>query len=292
MTTRTLNQLGVIGALILLNGCASQNSTLTENDVLKPERRLAWMEGDLQNNYQPDRKVAEDRLSELEKSVDPNDADEYLEYLSVLDASGKVAEAEKKIKSYMFQNPKEKRAVFLLGVHYMRRGKKELAAHFFNELEKDAGFVWKSLLHNNLGMMALQDKNRPAAMAYFEKAVKAQPPTAAPYVNLGALYLQSRSYTDALPLFEKARDIDPEFEDAALGLGIALEGTGKIEQAQEVYADYTSSHPNALSVLYNHAVVLGNRLKRREEAAQVMLRYIQRGGKETAKAHEIIQTWR
>ena len=140
--------------------------------------------------------------------------------------------------------------------------------------------------------MALQDKNRPLAITYFEKAVKAQPPTAAPYVNLGALYLQSRSYHDALPLFSKAYEIDSDFEDAALGYGVALEGTGKLDEAHKVYAEYSDSHPNSLSTLYNNAIVLGNRLKKRDEAAQLMLRYIQRGGKETAKAHEIIQTWR
>lgn len=256
-------------------------------------RYLAWIEGDLQTGYQVDRNIAESRLQELSaKPPSPEQTDEYLEYLSLIDAAGKHAEAEKKLKIYLGEHAGEKRAVFLLAVHYWRVQKKELATYFFNQLEKDAAFPWKSLLYNNLGMLALQDRNRTAAISYFEKATKASPTTAAPFVNLGALYLQSRSYTEAARVFSRARDIDDDFEDAALGLGVALEGQGKFEEAHRIYGSYINAHPNALTALYNDSVLLGNRLKQKELASQQMLRYIQRGGKETARAQEIIQSWR
>lgn len=267
-------------------------STKTAQNGGVPARHLAWLEGDLQNDYEPDRKIAEEKLKKLEGKVEGADVDTQLEYLSVLDASGKTTEAEKKIKAFLAANPDNKRAVFLLGAHYLRTKKKELARFLFAQLEKDSSFSWKSLLYNNLGMLALQEKNRRGAMDYFEKAVKAEPPTAAPLVNLGALYLQSRSYEMAHPLFERAVSIDDEMEDAYLGLGASLEGLGKFEEAHRVYANALSKNSNALSALYNDSVILGNRLKRRAEAAEQMLRYIQRGGKETAKAHEIIQGWR
>lgn len=180
----------------------------------------------------------------------------------------------------------------MLAVHYWRLNKKELTTYFFNQLEKDNTFPWKSLLFNNLGMLALQDKNRQLALSYFEKATKAEPQIPAPLVNLGSLYLQSRSYSVAEPLFAKASRMDNEFEDAALGWGISLEGQGKFEEAHKVYSQFMENTPSALSVVYNDSVLLGNRLNRKEEASQQMLRYIQRGGKETAKAQEIIQNWR
>lgn len=198
----------------------------------------------------------------------------------------------KKNKKYLSDHPGETRAVFLLAVHYLRAEKKDLANYFFTQLEKNNAFPWKSLLYNDLGMLALGEKNRLGAIAYFEKATKALPKTPAPFVNLGALYLQSRSYAEAEKLFTEAFAVDSDMEDAALGLGYSLEGQGKIEEAHKVYNDYITAHPDALSALYNDSIILGNRLKRREEAAQQMMRYIQRGGKETAKAHEIIQSWR
>lgn len=283
----------LISILPFIMQCASNPTGEAEYSSGAPTRYLAWLEGDVQTGYEPDRKVAEEKLKAIESKVnDSSDSVEQLEYISVLDASGKSAEAEKKLKGYLAAHPDDKRGVFLLGVHHLRGKKKDLARHLFSQLENDAGFQWKSLLYNNLGMLALQEKNRRAAIDYFEKAVKAEPPTAAPLVNLGALYLQSRSYELAHPLFERAVAVDDEMEDAYLGLGASLEGLGKFEEAHNVYTTGLTKNPNALSALYNDSVILGNRLKRRPEAAEQMLRYIQRGGKETAKAHEIIQGWR
>jgi tetratricopeptide (TPR) repeat protein len=293
--------IGSLLSLLLLVGCASQSVQRDTSSVadgappepIAPARYLAWYDGDFQTDYRVDRTTADQRLKELDdKSPAVDQADEYLEYCSLLDAEGRAQDAEKKIRAFMEKYPNDKRGAFLLGVHFWRLNKKELTNYFFNQLEKDASFPWKSLLYNDLGMLALQDKNRTLAIGYFEKATKANPPTAAPFVNLGALYLKSRSWSSAEVAFAKAADLDPEFEDAALGLGVALEGEGKNEEAHKVYSDFTTAHPGSSSVVYNDALVLGNRLGRKEEAAQLMLRYIQGGGKETAKAQEVIQTWR
>lgn len=256
-------------------------------------RYLAWYEGDLQTDYQVNRDLAGSKLAEVESKAPAfEDSDAYLEYLSLTDASGKHEVALKKIREYLMKYPEDRRGQFLLAVHYWRTNKRELTNYLFSQLEKDKTFPWKSLLFNNLGMMALQDKNRLLAIDYLQKAVKETPATAAPFVNLGALYLQSRSYVPAQPLFQRAVDLDADFEDAHVGLGIALEGQGKNEEAKKVYSDFIASHPTAMTVVYNQSVLLGNRLGQKEEAAQLMLRYIQRGGKETAKAQEIIQSWR
>jgi tetratricopeptide (TPR) repeat protein len=271
----------------------SSQADPSQNPMAAPSRYLAWYEGDYQTDYQIDRAIAEQRLSELEsKTPTLAQVDDYLEYVSLLDAQGKTSEAEKRIKAFLEKYPNDKRGVFLLAVHYWRMNKKEMTTYFFGQLEKDPGFPWKSLLYNNLGMLALQDKNQHSAMDYFEKATKANPPTAAPFVNLGALYLRSRSWVAAEGMFAKALGIDGEFEDAALGLGVALEGQGKFEEAHHIYSDFMNGHSGSLSVVYNDAILLGNRLGRKEEASQLMLRYVQRGGKETAKAHEIMQSWR
>ncbi len=275
----------------LVTGCA--DTQVAQNSGEGAARYLAWYDGDYQSDYKVDRAVADSRLAQLEgKPPTVAQPDEYLEYVSLLDADGRHPDALKKIRAFMETYPKDKRGVFLLAVHYWRVQKKELATYFFHELEKEQDFPWRSLLLNDLGMIALQDKNRPVAIDYFEKATKAQPATAAPFVNLGALYLQSRSWSAAEQVFIKARSLDEDFEDASLGLGVALEGQGKFEEANSTYAAYMGNHAGARSVLYNDAMLLGNRLSRKEEASQMMLRYVQSGGKETAKAQEIIQSWR
>jgi len=285
----------IIGmALVFIWGCATtkneQGASLTPPSG-QSLRYLAWLDGNFQTGYRADQKILKKRLRELEKQkVTPKDADSYLEYLSVIDTLGRK-DSEKKIKGYL-QNHSDNRAVFLLAAHYLKENRKELAKYLFGVLEKDAKFVWKSLLYNNLGMMELKAGERDLAIDYFERATRAKPPIAAPYVNLGALYLQSRSYKSAEKVFDVAVKIDPLFEDAALGLGLALEGLGRFNDSHKVYAQHIEKNPEALSVLYNNSIILGNRLNRRADASQQMLRYIQRGGKETAKAKTILRKWR
>jgi len=234
--------------------------------------------------------------TELKKASDSapalDEKEAYLNYLNQLSARGKDPKLEGLIKQYLYRYPEEKKAVFLLGVEYLRAKKKELASYFFNQLEKDSQFEEKSWIQNNLGMLAWQEKNKYQAQDLFEKAVQDSPSTPYAHLNLGSLYLEGYGFKDSVPLFEKASEALPNNEDAALGWGLALEGTEKYDEARKVYQNFVSENPNATQVLFNYAILLGNRLKQREQAAQIMLRYIQRGGKESARAHEIIKSWR
>ncbi len=276
--------LALIGLLAVVSAYAESG--------LEVMRRIAWLEGDAQNNYQTDKRYALERLKEFQgHEPSHEDLDRYLEYLAVLDATGNPA-AIKQIKQFIAVRPGDKRAAFLMGVHFLRSGKQDYARYLFAQLEADKDFPWKSLVLNNLGMIALGDRNREQAIAFFERSIRATPKIGAPFVNLGALYLQSASYADAAKRFAEAKKIDPDFEDAVVGFASALEGQGKYEEAHAAYETFIETHPMAVTALYNDAILLGNPLKQREKAAEMMLRYIQRGGKESARAHEIIRTWR
>jgi Tfp pilus assembly protein PilF len=281
-----------IAWIFILGFCGGCSSVRTKEWKGKPVEYSAWFEEESDSGLQAYRKILSEKVEEVENETDDaSNVEKHLDYLANLDASGKKSNLEAKLKEFIAKNPNEKRGQFLLGVHYMRNKRKELAYHFFSNLEKDPKFSWKSLLFNNLGMMSLQDKDRDKAMGYFEKAIAAEPAIAAPRVNLGSLYLQSKSYNDALPLFKKAMELDPDFEEAYLGYGVCLEAQGKFEEAHQVYVDFSAGHSNSLSVLFNDATILGKYLGKKEEAAELMLRYIQRGGKDTGKAHELIQGW-
>lgn len=293
---KTLLTAATATAVLVLVGCSSSGAnreTASAPTATGPYRFLAFVEGDYQSNYEPSRETAQAELEKYQGKVpDKKDSDAYLEYLSALIASNQRAEAEKKIREYIGEYPADRRAPFLLAVMHLRAKKNDLAQYFFAQLEKDPKFPWKSLLYNNQGLMALEEGNRPLALSYLEKATKADPRIAAPFVNLGALYLQSRSYGEAERLFKEARSLDDDFEDAALGLGVALEGQARFDEAHAVYADFLGDHSGGLSVLFNDAVVLGQRLGKKEEAAPMLQKYLERGGKEQARANEILKNWR
>ena len=282
--------IAAIGVIVCFQGCSSLNQTEAKS---KTYEYLAWLDHGSEGEFDPYRKILSEKIDEVDgEVVDPTKLDKYLDYLTVLDTNNKKPGTEQKIKDFVAKNPEEKRGLFVLGVHYMRYQKRELANYFFTLLEKDPNFKWRSLLYNNLGMLSLQEKDRDKAMNYFTKAIAAEPTIAAPRVNLGALYLQSKSYVEAQPLFRKALDIDGDFEDAVLGLGVCLESQGKFAEAHQLYSTFMDSHTQNVAVLYNDALILAKHLGKREEASEIMLRYIQRGGKEASKAHEMIQGWR
>jgi len=218
--------------------------------------------------------------------------EEAIETLVRVVSTGKAGQAQGAIKKYLIRYPEDKRAVYLLAADYLRLGKKDLAQYFFDQLEKDPAFQWKGLINNNLGLMAYQEKNRVQATALFEKAIEQSPPHPSALINLGSLYLEGYGFKDALPVFEKAVELNSNNEDAILGLGLSYEGVNEHEKAAKAYDQFISDNPNASQALFNYSILLGNVLKQRERAAQMMLRYIQRGGKEAGRAHEIMKTWR
>ncbi len=231
-----------------------------------------------------------ERVRVWDRSIPSASDSRYLEYL---ESQAGVGEAtEKKLKEYLVKNPGDKKALYLLALHFQKAKKTELALFFYGQLEKDSNFRAKSLILNNLGLMALQDRDRELAFSYFERATKEEPNLAAAYANLGALHLQSRSFAEAERVFRKAEAFDRDFEEAALGLGVALEGQGKFEAAHEIYTEFLDDNGKALAVLFNDALILGNRLGQKEKALELMTRYLQNGGKESSKAQETIRNWR
>ena len=226
------------------------------------------------------------------ENIDLENKEEALNQLIGMVVQSKGSKGEGTIKKYLMRYPEEKKALFLLAVENLKNGKKELATYFFNILLKEEGFSWKSLVSNNLGVLSLQDKNRLQGTAFLEQAIAQTPEHPSIYINLGSLYTEGHGFKDALPLFEKAHRLNPKNEDAALGLGLSLESEGKFEQAAQIYQEGISENPDALQVLFNYAIVLGNQMKQRERASQLMLRYIQKGGRESSRAHEIMKNWR
>lgn len=285
---RLVNRWATFILVCLLSACSSMDSTFKG----KTYEYMAWFDGESAEEQAAYRSIVSEKLEEVDSDdSDFSRPDKFLNDMAIADSKGKKG-IESKLKAFIAKNPTDSRGQFILAVHYMRNKRKELALHLFSQLEKDSKFPWKSLLYNNLGMLSLVDKERDKALAYFEKAVASEPPIAASRVNLGALYIQSKSYAQAQPLFAKALEIDPDFEDAVLGLGACLESQGKFDEVHKLYSEYASGHPESVAVLYNNAVILGKHLGKREEASELMLRYIQRGGKDKGKAHEMIQGWR
>jgi len=125
------------------------------------------------------------------------------------------------------------------------------------------------LVHNGLGLLAVDANDLAAAAREFERAAALDPDNATYWVNLGnalrsggdrggadrayhrALSLDARNpdalngagvllveahrAADAAPLFERATEASPDFVEARLNLGIALQESGEPARAADMY---------------------------------------------------------
>jgi len=273
----------IFGMILLLAGCATQSTQVVSNEGAS-EATSEDCSGTLAS-------LSGSGNSSREISAEAFDKEESVKQIQQSWSDNRNS-VERLAKKHLSIDSKDKRVIYFLGSWYLKNKPKELGRFLLTQLEKDSSFNWPALVLNDLGVQALQEKNRDLALDYFEKATKAEPKIVEAFTNLGALYLESASYSAAEKVFQKAHDLQSESEEAALGLGVALEGQKKWQEAADVYRSYRGSNGSSVAVYYNEALVLGSQLQQKEKAAELMQQYIQRGGKQSAKAREALQQWK
>jgi tetratricopeptide (TPR) repeat protein len=86
-----------------------------------------------------------------------------------------------------------------------------------------------------LGRLAWEDGEHGLAAAYLERATASDAP-ASVWFDLGLTRQDLRDHAAAAAAFRKALDLKPDFAEAALNLGTALQDSGDIETAMHAYA--------------------------------------------------------
>ena len=86
---------------------------------------------------------------------------------------------------------------------------------------------------NNLGMLYFQRGDTDKAMAFFEKAIQADPDFFKPYMNLGSLFNLTGDNQKALAFLKRAAQINPYFPALHVALGKVYYETGDTRRAIE-----------------------------------------------------------
>jgi tetratricopeptide (TPR) repeat protein len=111
-------------------------------------------------------------------------------------------------------------------------------------LRPQARAAWRAILdvipqHQEaaarLGRLAWEDGDAAGAVALLERAVAADAP-AAVWFNLGLARQDLRNPGAAADAYRKALEIKPDYAEAALNLGVALQEAGDIDDAMRAYA--------------------------------------------------------
>jgi tetratricopeptide (TPR) repeat protein len=203
----------------------------------------------------------------------------------VLAHDGKLDAAASEAKKILKGDERSVRAMQLLAQINYRQGKYELAKMVLENAKaidpKDAATF------NELGLVNLALKAKPAALENFKQAVALKPDFAEAKNNLGALLNESQDYDGAIKELEGAVNAAPDFAQARLNLGNAYRGRQEVSKALSQYQQVAKLKPELPDTYYNLAILhLDSELPnlgpvdRLQTAIAYFNQYRQKGGKD------------
>lgn len=90
-------------------------------------------------------------------------------------------------------------------------------------------------IYNTLGLIKLRSKDVTGALTEFRKAASLDPGLSEAQLNIAAISLSARSYKQAEEAFQAVLKKLPNHFDATVGMGVALRGQKKADEAEQWY---------------------------------------------------------
>ncbi len=175
-------------------------------------------------------KRPEDAKAHLAKSYAAKpDASVMMAYVRVSMATGDHKRARELLSNWLSKNPKDVDAMREYGSLLLMSGDEAGSLQQFEAVLKARPYDVISL--NNVAWL-IQKKDLKRAITLVERAVKIQPNAAAIIDTLGWLKWQANAKPEALDLLQRAHKLAPQDPDIAYHLVIALDGSGKRNEAK------------------------------------------------------------
>ncbi len=114
-------------------------------------------------------------------------------------------------------------------------------------------------IHAELAMCYYEAGRHAAALEHLTEAARLEPDAARHY-DVGRLHLMLRQFTEAATTFTHVLSLNQRHAEASYGLGVALDGLGRLDEAVSAYTralelnlDYADAHFNLARVLTTQA---------------------------------------
>jgi tetratricopeptide (TPR) repeat protein len=124
-------------------------------------------------------------------------------------------------------------------------------------LRPQAREAWRAILRvvpdtteaaARLGRLAFEDGDHALAASLLERAVANDAP-ASVWFDLGLVRQDLRDHDGAAAAYRKALDIKPDYAEAALNLGTALQESGDLDHAMQAYAQTYRLRPQSFGTI-------------------------------------------
>ena len=166
----------------------------------------------------------------------PADREAHYNLAMTLQDAGRRGEALTALEAAIALDPAHPEAHNALGIAFSLRGELEEAREQFEQAAKLD--THNAAVSNNLGNV-LRDLKRPdEAERAYRRAIDLAPSYADPWNGLGTVEVQRGRAAEAIPDFDWALKLAPELDEVRLNRAIALDVSGKREQATAAYMDF------------------------------------------------------
>lgn len=168
----------------------------------------------------------------------------------------------------LMKNPNDIKAINAMAMSYYKRGQYALAKSLLLRAMKVEPGSYE--VHSNMGvvLLALTEKNE--ALKSFKKSIELNPSDYVSASNAGSLYVVEQDFEKAAVVLEIAYSKGYRNSKVLNNYGIALTAMGKYEKADKIYREALKENNNDKSVLFNHAILLIQFMKKNDEGLEII----------------------
>lgn len=243
----------VVGALLLIH-CATSSEKSSDSESNKKNRSK---NDQMIKHHRSD--LIKNESTGSESATQTASASNQLENYSQIESlihSGPDDLVLEKIQGMLSANPKDVRALNLLGLYHIKKKQYGIANIILRRaLKEDSNW---GALHNNLGLIELKSGKTRIAYKEFSEALKTKKKSRSAYANLGSMQVRNRLLNEASENLRKAHDFFPEDVEIANNLAITNRLKNEHKRAGSLYEEILKKHPDHSQSMINYLILLVN----------------------------------
>jgi tetratricopeptide (TPR) repeat protein len=227
-------------------------------------------------------KAAAKALSEFVKRY-PNALVARTVLVGALRESGQIEEALAEAREVLVRRPKDANALAELSLTYLEQDEVDTAELLVQEALKGEP---NAVAERTAGLVALRRGDDALAFRHFARASSLDPKDTTARLNVGTVLLKAGVYKKAEQEFRAVLEVEPDAEQALLGLAAAVRGQGSrdntapFSEAERLLKQILESKPNHQAALFNLAVLYANFTGQPEKARPLLQRFLEAASSE------------
>lgn len=168
----------------------------------------------------------------------------------------------------LMKNPNDVKAINAMAMTYYKRSQYALAKSLLLRALKVEPGTYEA--HSNLGVVQLALGEKNEALRSFKKSIELNPNDYVSASNAGSLYVVEQDFEKASVVLDIAYSKGYRNVKVLSNFALALTATGKYEKADKIYREALKENNNNKDVLFNHAILLIQFLKKNEEGLEII----------------------